>query len=247
MKMTKQEHNLVPFLCKNSAMISYIEPIIIDSKPEPDYAVIWLHGLGADGHDFEPLAKQLNIAQEKAIRFVFPHAPMQAVTINQGYVMPSWYDILNMQPGGTQDEAGIRESSRYLESLIEQQTSKGIREDKLVLAGFSQGGAVALHTGLRYKKRLAGIMALSTYLPLHDRLADEASSANKAISIFQAHGLSDEVLPPQMAFMTRETLQAEGYEPDWHSYKTMGHSLCPEEIDDINAWLKTVLSESARP
>ncbi|MBL4761961.1 MAG: alpha/beta hydrolase fold domain-containing protein [Gammaproteobacteria bacterium] len=223
-------------------MISYLEPIIIDSKAEPDYAVIWLHGLGADGHDFEPLATQLDIAQEKAIRFVFPHAPMQAVTINQGYVMPAWYDILNMQPGGNQDEAGIRESSRYLESLIQQQVAKGINEDNIVLAGFSQGGAVALHTGLRYKKRLAGIMALSTYLPLHDCLADEASNANKTIPIFQAHGLADEVLPPQLAFMTRESLLAEGYEPDWHSYATMGHSLCAEETDDINTWLKTVLN-----
>jgi phospholipase/carboxylesterase len=206
----------------------------------PIGSVIWLHGLGADGNDFVPVVKELGLPESLPLRFIFPHAPMRPITINNGYVMRGWYDILDL---GTLerrvDEQGIRESQAAVEALIAREIERGIRADKIVLAGFSQGGVIALQTGLRHQARLAGIMALSTYLALEGSLAQEASSANKDIPIFMAHGTHDDIIPIKLAHASRDALTRAGYEIEWHDYR-MPHSVSPEEIDHIGAWLKAV-------
>jgi len=192
-------------LMSDSAVI--IEP---DSLP-PDSCVIWLHGLGADGHDFEPIVPELNLESVLSTRFVFPHAPMIPVTINQGFVMRAWYDVSDSKIDADQDEKGIRNSEKILVKLIAEQIKDGIASERIFIAGFSQGGAIALHTGLRYPKRLAGIIALSTYLPLAKTLAAEKSEANSGIPIFLAHGSEDPVIPIDLGYTTRGRLEKAGY------------------------------------
>jgi phospholipase/carboxylesterase len=219
----------------DSAVI--IEP---DSLP-PDSCVIWLHGLGADGHDFEPIVPELNLESVLSTRFVFPHAPMIPVTINQGFVMRAWYDVSDSKIDADQDEKGIRKSEKILVKLIEEQIKDGIASERIFIAGFSQGGAIALHTGLRYPKRLAGIIALSTYLPLAKTLAAEKSEVNKGIPIFLAHGSEDPVIPIDLGYTTRGRLEKAGYLTTWVEYEGMAHSVSEKEIFDISDWLEQFL------
>jgi phospholipase/carboxylesterase len=211
-----------------------MEAIQIETGRNPQAAVIWLHGLGADGHDFEPIVPELELA--KPVRFVFPHAPIRPVTINNGMRMRAWYDIYQFG-GGREDEAGLRASQKLVEELIRAQ---GMPANKIVLAGFSQGGAIVLQAGLRQAERLAGIMALSCYLPIAATVAAERAEANKDVPIFMAHGRYDDVIPIQRAQQSREFLGKLGYAVDWHEYP-MPHSVCPQEIGDISAFLAKVL------
>ena len=217
-------------------------PIVVDTGSNPpDSCVIWLHGLGADGHDFEPIVPELGLNPDLNIRFVFPHAPMIPVTINQGFVMRAWYDIAAADIAARQDETGIRASQALLVGMINDQIEQGIDSNRIVLAGFSQGGVIALQTGLRFDKPLAGIMALSTYLPLAETLADEKSAANAKLPIFLAHGSADAVIPVDLAYRTRGHLEKQGYQPTWFEYDGMAHSVCADEIDDMSRWLESVL------
>lgn len=208
---------------------------------DPTYAVIWLHGLGADGHDFEPIVPELNLAAEPAVRFIFPHAPMRPVTINGGMVMRAWYDITGMEMIREEDAAGITSSARQVSALIEEQNQAGISTDHIVLAGFSQGGAIALHTGLRHPQPLSGIMALSTYVPLASKLASQAHQANRNTPIFMAHGIHDPVIPLALGENSRTQLEALGYPVEWHTY-SMQHAVHPDEIRAIGNWLTIRIS-----
>src|SRR5918993_4376091 len=211
-----------------------LDAIEITTGGGPTLSVLFLHGLGADGHDFEPIVPELRL--RLPVRFVFPHAPLRRVTINGGMSMRAWYDILGFDRRAREDEAGIRASAAAVTELIDREVERGIPAERIVLAGFSQGGAVALHTALREPRPLAGVMALSTYLPLAPLLAAERSAANAGIPIFMAHGTSDQVLPLSLAEASRRALDALGYAVDWHSY-SMQHSVCSEEIGAIAAWL----------
>jgi phospholipase/carboxylesterase len=198
----------------------------------PQLSVLFLHGLGADGHDFEPMVPELGL--RVPVRFVFPHAPIRAVTINGGMTMRAWYDILGFSAKSKEDAAGIRASAAAVTQLIDREIERGMHPSRIVLAGFSQGGAVALHTGLREPRALAGVLALSTYLPLASTVASERSAANAGIPIFMAHGTSDSVLPLELAEFSRRTLEALGYAIAWHAY-SMAHSVCIEEISAVGA------------
>lgn len=205
---------------------------------DPVGTVIWMHGLGADGSDFVPVVKELGLPGTLPLRFIFPHAPLRPVTINGGHVMRAWYDIFEISSVERKvDEAGIRESQRALEALIAREVSRGIVANRIVLAGFSQGGAIALQTGLRHPQALAGIMALSTYLPLASSLAAEASTANRTIPIFMAHGTQDNVIAISIAEHSHHELQRHGYPVEWQTYP-MAHSVSVEEIEHIGAWLR---------
>ena len=221
------------------------ETVEVESGASPEGSVIWLHGLGADGHDFEAIVPELGLSRKLSLRFVFPHAPMRPVTINGGMTMRAWYDILTLERGGPQDEAGIRQSGRLLEMLIEREHQRDIPHDKIVLAGFSQGGAIALHTALRYPHRLAGLMALSTWLPLQDSFETEVVGNTQAQSqelpVFMAHGSFDPMLPMALGQQSRETLEKAGYTVEWHDYP-MAHAVCAEEIAAIRNWLLSVFS-----
>jgi phospholipase/carboxylesterase len=217
-----------------------LQTVELETGRSPTAAVIWLHGLGADGHDFEPIVPELDLPDALAVRFVFPHAPMQAVTINGGAVMRAWYDVYALEGQRREDAAGVRASQSKVEELIAREQARGIPSARLVLAGFSQGGAIALQTGLRHGERLAGIMALSTYLPVASTLAAEASAANRAVPIFMAHGLDDPLIPIERAAMSRRQLKAAGYAIEWHEYP-MAHAVCMEEIADVSAWLQRIL------
>lgn len=221
------------------------ETVEIESAAAPDGSVIWLHGLGADGHDFEAIVPELGLAGRLDLRFVFPHAPVRPVTINGGMSMRAWYDILTLDRGGPQDEAGIRASSEMLVQLLEREHERGIPYEKIVLAGFSQGGAIALHTALRFEKRLAGLMALSTYLPLQNTIEAEvvnnAAAQPRDLPIFIAHGTLDPMLPLALGQHTLEVLTAAGYNAQWHDYP-MAHAVCAEEIAHIRDWLLTVFA-----
>jgi phospholipase/carboxylesterase len=214
-----------------------METIELETGPDPEAAVIWLHGLGADGHDFEPIVPELEVAPP--LRYVFPHAPVRPVTVNSGMRMRAWYDIVQLG-GGPEDEAGIRASQSILESLIAKEIERGIAPGKIVLAGFSQGGAIVLQTGLRYPQRLAGILALSTYLPIASTLEAERAEANRDLPIFMAHGTFDDVIPLHRAQASRKRLEALGYAVEWHEYP-MPHSVCPPEIGEIAAFLTRVI------
>lgn len=211
-----------------------LERIELVTGANPTAAVIWLHGLGADGHDFEPIVPELKLPAAPAVRFVFPHAPIRAVTINGGAKMRAWYDIDPRAPlAGDED---IRSSAASIEELIDEQVARGIPTKRIVLAGFSQGGVIALQLGLRYREPLAGIMALSTYLHDPEHVVDRISLDNAGIPIFMAHGLMDPMIPITRAITSRETLRALDYPIEWHEY-AMGHSVCLEEIKDISRWL----------
>ena len=216
------------------------DAVEVETGANPTAAVIWLHGLGADGHDFEPIVPELVRPGERALRFVFPHAPIRPVTLNGGFAMRAWYDIVSLERMGPQDEAGIRASQATVEALIRRENARGIATSRVVLAGFSQGGAVALFAGTRYGEKLAGIMGLSCYLLLAGRLAAERSSANQATPIFLGHGLEDPIVAPLLGEQARGALEAGGYSVEWHSYP-MPHSVCPQEVADIAQWLRRVL------
>ena len=220
-----------------ASLLPYVE---IESAPQPTAAVIWLHGLGADGHDFASLVPELDLSGCPPIRFVFPHAPSMPVTVNGGYLMPAWYDILGPNLVSQQDAAGIQASERAIVALIAHEVALGIPAERIVLAGFSQGCAMALHTGLRLPQRLAGIMALSGYLPLADRITAERHPANAQTPIFMAHGTQDPVVVIARGEASRDALAALGQPVAWHSYP-MPHSLHPQEIADISAFLAQVL------
>ena len=215
-----------------------LETIEIETGPRPSSAVIWLHGLGADGHDFEPIVPELRLPASQPVRFLFPNAPQRPVTINMGMRMRAWYDILQLG-GGPEDEAGIRASQKLLEAMIAEEKKRGI--GAIVLAGFSQGGAIVLQTGLRHAERLAGILALSTYLPLAGKLAAERSAANRDLPVFMAHGTHDPMIGIPRARESRAALETLGYPVQWKEY-AMAHSVCGEEIADIAAWLLRLLA-----
>ena len=207
-----------------------------ETAANPQHSIIWLHGLGADGNDFAPIVPALVDPAWPPLRFVFPHAPVRPVTINNGMSMRAWYDIAAFDLNARQDEAGMRASIGEVETLIAREHSRGVPSERIVLAGFSQGGAIALAAGLRHPEKLAGIIALSTYLPLHTALAAERSAANAAIPIFWGHGTLDPVVILQRGTDSRDLLQSLGYAVDWHTY-LMAHAVCPEEIGDLRQWL----------
>ena len=217
--------------------------IELTTGPEPRGTVIFLHGLGADGWDFVPIVRELPLPDDFALRFIFPHAPERSVTINNGYVMRAWYDIKMNDISRLPDEGGIRESQAQVEQLIARERSRGVDTERIVLAGFSQGGAIALQTGLRHPNRLAGVIALSTYLPLDDSLAAEAAGANKATPIFMGHGLEDPIVPLRLAELSKAKLDTAGYDVTWHTWP-MPHAVCAEEIEEVSAFLARVLGGS---
>jgi phospholipase/carboxylesterase len=222
-------------------MADLLESIQIETAPNPTASVIWLHGLGADGSDFVPIVRELNLTNCPAIRFVFPHAPTMPVTINNGYVMRAWYDILGVDLAKREDEAGLRKSQELVERLMAQEKSRGIAANRIVLAGFSQGCAMTLQTGLRHSEKLAGLLGLSGYLPIHATVPDERHSANHDTPIFLAHGRGDPVIPIDRAEKSRDILKELGYQVEWHEYM-MPHSVCEEEIEDIGAWMRRILA-----
>jgi phospholipase/carboxylesterase len=206
-------------------------------------SVILLHGLGADGHDFEAIVPELDLPDSLGVRFVFPHAPVRPVTVNGGHRMRAWYDIATLERGAWQDEAGIRESAQTATRLIGREVERGVSASRIVLAGFSQGGAIALFAGLRHPERLAGILALSTYLPLPTTLAAEAHPANAAVPVFMAHGTYDPVVPLALAEESRRVLADQGVSLEWHTYP-MAHSVSPDEVAAIGGFLRRVLAAS---
>ena len=223
-------------------MTKLLETIEIETGKNPTASVIWMHGLGADGNDFVPVVNELDL-DSAAVRFVFPHAPMRPVTINNGYVMRAWYDVSFGDLEGKSrrpDAVGIHESQEQVAALIERELGRRSRAERIVLAGFSQGGAIALQTALRHPQQLAGVMALSTYLPLADSLPQEAAAANRTTPVFMAHGLFDPVVPLVMGAGSMTFLTRLGYTVEWHQYP-MQHSVCAEEIQDIAKWLKSIL------
>ena len=222
-------------------MPAVIEHIERTTGPDPDVTIIWLHGLGADGHDFEPIVPELDLPAAPAIRFIFPHAPMQPVTVNGGMVMRAWYDITGLEMARNEDAAGITRSAELVAGLIEREVGRGIHSDHIFLAGFSQGGAIALYTGLRYAEPLAGLIALSTYLPLAKHIPGEAHASNKGIPIFMAHGSFDPVVPLPLGDHSHQWLQAHDYDVEWHTYP-MQHSVSPDEIRDLAEWLRRRLA-----
>jgi len=217
-----------------------IEALTEDAPPVA--SIIVLHGLGADGSDFVPIAEQLDLSDIGAVRFVFPHAPERAVTINAGYRMRAWYDIFELQGRSPrEDDAGLRESCAQIGVLIDREIERGVASDCIVLAGFSQGCAMTLMTGLRFPQRLAGLVGMSGYLPLAASTAADASEANRATPIFLAHGTQDDIISVERGRSSRDALKALGYAPEWHEYP-MPHAVCPQEVADLNGFLKRVLA-----
>jgi phospholipase/carboxylesterase len=221
-------------------MPDLLDAIQLETGRDPERTVIWLHGLGADGRDFVPIVGELDLPAAP-IRFVFPHAPVQPVTINNGMRMRAWYDIVADDLARREDERGVRVSQGLVEALVARERERGIAADRIVLAGFSQGGAISLQAGLRHPERLAGIMALSTYVPVAATLEAERNTANGDVPIFMAHGTQDPIIPLAHARRSRELLERLGYGVEWHEYP-MPHSVAPQELDDIGAWLARVLA-----
>lgn len=217
-----------------NALIQHIELV---TGPNPKGSIIWMHGLGADCWDFVSIVKELGLPEDLPLRFVFPQAPMRPITINNGQVMPGWYDISMAELHRKPDEAGVRQSQALIEQLIAREIERGIPSEKVILAGFSQGGAIALQTGLRYSKELGGIIALSSYLTLEDSFATEATLANANIPILMAHGTQDPLIPLELAVASRARMEARGYKIEWREYP-MPHSVCMEEVEDIGAWIQ---------
>jgi phospholipase/carboxylesterase len=222
-------------------MTKLLENIEIETAPNPTVAVIWMHGLGADGNDFVPLVRELDLRGLPAIRFVFPHAQAIPVTVNNGYVMRAWYDITGAELTRREDEAGLRRSQHDIEALIDREKARGIPASRIILAGFSQGCAMTLQAGLRHPEKLAGLLCLSGYLPLADKVAAERTEESLATPVFMAHGRQDNVVPFVRAVQSRDLLTGMGYQVEWHEYM-MAHSLCLEEVQDISAWLRQVLA-----
>jgi len=218
-----------------------LQTIEIETAANPRHAVIWLHGLGADGHDFEPIVPQLVDRTWPPLRFVFPNAPVRPITINGGMAMRAWYDISGLEIAQRQDEAGIRESIRLVGELIEREVARGVAAQNILLAGFSQGGAIVLGGGVRYPQRLGGIIALSTYLPLAEKTDAEAAPANRDVPVFMAHGMLDPTISHALGEMSRDYLAQRGYNVEWRAYP-MAHQVCAEEIGDLKRWLGARLS-----
>lgn len=221
-----------------------LETVEMEPMAKAEASVIWLHGLGADGHDFESLVPELRLPARPAVRFVFPHAPIRPVTLNGGWRMRAWYDIVGLDRRAPQDAAGIRESAEGLRALVAREGERGVPAERVVLAGFSQGGAIVLHEGLRHPQRLGGLVALSTYLPLDQSLAAEAHPANAAVPIFMAHGTLDPTVPFALGDGTRRLLLESGYDVRFRTYP-MGHSVCLEEVADISAFLQEALGAAS--
>ncbi|AXS80319.1 alpha/beta hydrolase [Dechloromonas sp. HYN0024] len=218
-------------------MENELPPLEVETGASPEYAVIWLHGLGADGSDFVPVVPELGLADKPAVRFIFPHAPYMPVTCNGGYVMRAWYDIISLESTSRRiDEGGIIASRDTVCRLIEREKKRGIPAAHIFLAGFSQGGAVAYTTALTHPEKLAGLIALSTYIPSPDLLTEDTAAANREIPIFAAHGTADDVVSPNLGLAARNLLNKRGYAIDWHDYP-MPHSVCLEEVWAIGAWL----------
>ena len=222
-------------------MSDLLEHIQIETNDNPEIAIIWMHGLGADGNDFVPMVRELDLAGLPGIRFIFPHANTMPVTINNGYVMRSWYDITGLELGRREDENGLRASQKDIEAFIEREKARGIPASRIILAGFSQGCAIAIQTGLRHPEPLAGLLCLSGYVPLSAYVATERTDAGKSTPIFMAHGRYDNVVPFNRAEASRDLLVSLGYQVEWHEY-AMQHTLCLEEVQHISAWLKKVLA-----
>lgn len=222
-------------------MSDLLQNIEIETAPNPSASIIWLHGLGADGNDFVPLVRELKLQGLPGIRFVFPHAKTIPVTINGGYVMRAWYDITGAELTRREDETGLRDSQRDVEALIAREKARGIPASRIVVAGFSQGCAMTLQTGLRHPEKLAGMLCLSGYLPLHDKVPHERTEESIDTPIFMAHGQQDHVVPYLRGEQSRDILKQLGYQVEWHAYP-MQHSLCFDEVQDISAWLKKVLA-----
>lgn len=218
-----------------------LETIEIETAPNPTASVILMHGLGANGNDFVPIVRELDLGALAGIRFVFPHAPMMPVTVNNGYVMRAWYDILGVDIARREDEAGLRQSQAAIERLIARENERGIPSERIVLAGFSQGCAMTLQAGLRHPRKLAGLLCLSGYVPIHATVEAERHTANHDTPIFMAHGNGDQIIPIQRAEQSRDLLRNLGHEVEWHAYP-MPHSVCEEEIVHIGAWLQRVLA-----
>ena len=221
--------------------MSEIEYIELQTGVDPTWSVIWLHGLGADGHDFEPIAQQLGFQDTPAVRFIFPHAPLRPITINGGMRMRGWYDIKGMAFDREEDRDGLEQSEQIVKGLIEQENQRGIPDDRIILAGFSQGGAVVLFTGLRLEKPVAGIVALSTYLPVAETTESERAETNQNTPIFMAHGTEDQVIPLALAERGHRLLDAMNYRVEWHTYY-MPHAVSPEEIRDIADFLHGIVN-----
>jgi len=217
-----------------------LDSVILETSKISDAAVIWLHGLGADGHDFESIVPELRLPTDLKIRFIFPHAPTMPVTVNGGYVMPAWYDIAGGGVLDNEDEEGMKRSQKQIVELIEAEKKKGVPANRIILAGFSQGGAMTLFSGLRYPQKLAGLMVLSAYLPLAEKTTAEMNEANSKTPVFMAHGKQDGVVPYEGARISKEFLLKRGCPVEWHEYN-MAHSIHPQEIRDIYAWIQTVL------
>jgi len=224
---------------------SPLEAIEIATGDHPVATIIVLHGLGADGNDFVPVAEQLDLGSIGPVRFVFPHAPTRPVTINNGYVMRAWYDIRNADLGKREDEAGLRESQAQIEALMARENARGIPNKRIVLAGFSQGCAMTLMTGLRQSSPVAGLVAMSGYLPLAELTHAERDAASGRVPIFMAHGSMDPIVPLARAVQSRDTLKQLGYGVEWHEYP-MQHSVCPQEIVDLNRWLLAILGAAMK-
>ena len=224
----------------NNIPTNLLPSIVIKTGDQPTHSIIWLHGLGSDGNDFVPIVEKLNLQSDLHTRFVFPHAPMQPVSINNGAVMRAWYDISGQDLSSDEDASGISISQSAVEELIKREEQNGIKPENIVLAGFSQGGAIALHTGLRYSDKLAGILVLSSYLPLADMLVTSAHQSNASTQIFMAHGHKDTVISPDLAISSKQKLLELGYGVNWNMYQ-MEHSVCKDEIADISEWLKKIL------
>ncbi len=214
--------------------------VVLTPRAEIASTVIWLHGLGADGYDFVPIVEELQLPETVGTKFIFPHARQRPVTINNGFVMRAWYDIRSFGLSCAEDEAGIRESGTVVRNLIDEEIAAGVPAENIAVAGFSQGGAMALYSALRYPQRLAGVLALSTYLPLRDSLPKEAAAANRDIEILMCHGTRDQVVPEIAGKLSRDLLAGLGYAVEWKSY-AMEHQVCMEEVADIAAWLKRTL------
>jgi phospholipase/carboxylesterase len=222
------------------------DTVEVEPRGAADAAVVWMHGLGADAHDFEPLAPELDLAPEAHLRFVFPNAPVRPVTINAGHRMRAWFDVAGFDRRAPQDERGIRESHAAVSALVERERGRGIDAARILVAGFSQGGAMALFSGLRFPERLGGVVALSTFLPLADRLAAEAHPANAALPVFMAHGRFDPIVPIALGEASRDALSGHGYAVEWHSYP-MPHSVSADEVAELRRFLLSVLRRAPKP
>lgn len=223
----------------NAVVKESLETIVVETAPDPSFSIVWMHGLGADGHDFEPLVPELATSDLPALRFVFPHAPVRPVTINNGYRMRAWYDLSGIDRRAREDGEGIKASAAAISALIRAENARGVPTNRIAVAGFSQGGAMALQVGTRYPEKLAGIIALSCYLPLAREFATERTAENLATPLFLAHGSEDPVVPFSLGAESRQILEGTGYKVEWHAYR-MPHSLCPEEVADIRQFLRKI-------